>query len=301
MVKAAEDIFVNGPSDLHILGTRIRRLRANKGLSRKVLSEMADISERHLAQLETGKGNISVVLLSRLARALEIDLAELFRKVNGGGSMEEIMISDLVQQINPADRQKALQLLLDQFVTSNQKKRRLALIGLRGAGKSTLGKHLAKEYGLPFIQLVGEIQQLAGMNIAEIFSLWGQDYYRRLEEKALMETLRRYDNCVIETGGSIVTELNLLNLLLKSCYVVWISARAEDHMQRVIDQGDMRPIENNDDAMSDLRRLMQQREALYKQAHAHIETSGRSIDECLRELSARFALDDTRPGKVLVN
>jgi XRE family aerobic/anaerobic benzoate catabolism transcriptional regulator len=238
-----------------------------------------------------------VVLLARLARALEIEMSELFRKANGGGSMEEIMINDLVQQINPADRQKALQLLLDQFVTNGQKKRRLALIGLRGAGKSTLGKRLAREYGLPFIQLVAEIQRLAGMNISEIFSLWGQEYYRRLEEKALMDTLRRHDHCVIETGGSIVTELNLLNLLLKSCHVVWISARAEDHMQRVIDQGDMRPMADNDDAMSDLQRLMQQREPLYQQAHARIETSGRSIDDCVRELSSTFPLDRPLAGK----
>jgi XRE family aerobic/anaerobic benzoate catabolism transcriptional regulator len=126
------------------------------------------------------------------------------------------------------------------------------------------------------------------MNISEIFSLSGQDYYRRLEEKALMGTLQQYDNCVIETGGSIVTDLNLLNLLLKSCFVVWISASPEEHMQRVIDQGDLRPIRDNDDAMSDLRRIIQQRETLYKQAHAHIDTSGRSEEECLHELSGLF-------------
>jgi XRE family aerobic/anaerobic benzoate catabolism transcriptional regulator len=273
---------------LHNLGTRLRRIRANKSLSRKALSNLADISERHIAQLESGKGNISILLLARLATALELDLGDLFYKSDNSGSMEQIMINDLVQQMNPADRQQALQLLLDQFVTSNSKKSRLALIGIRGAGKTTLGKRLSKEYGILFIQLGSEIQRLAGMDVSEILSLGGQDYYRRLEEKALMETLKKHDNCIIEAGGSIVTELNLLNLLLKSCHVVWVSARAEDHMQRVIDQGDTRPIENNDDAMSDLRRLMQQRETFYKRAHSKIETSGRSIDVCMQELTEIF-------------
>jgi XRE family transcriptional regulator, aerobic/anaerobic benzoate catabolism transcriptional regulator len=281
------DIMADSP-ELQALGRRVRQLRAGKGLSRKALSERAEVSERHLAQLETGKGNISVLLLSRLARALDSDLGDIFRNKFIDNSMEAIMINDLIHQINPEDRQRALQLLLDQFVKKDKRKRRLALIGLRGAGKSTLGKKLASDYGLPFIQLVNEIQRLAGMNISEIFSLSGQEYYRRLEEKALMDTLQRHDNCIIETGGSIVTDLNLLNLLLKSCFVVWISTRPEEHMQRVIDQGDMRPIQNNDDAMSDLRRIVQQRETLYKQAHAHLDTSGRTVEESLLELSQLF-------------
>ena len=280
----------NDSMQLAFLGKRVRQLRSAKGLSRKVLSQQAGVSERHLAQLETGKGNISVLLLSRVAEALDSELNELFQKQVPEGSFDEVMISDLIQQINPEDRQSALQLLMDQFVKINNRKRRLALIGLRGAGKSTLGRRLAKNYGLPFVRLVSEIQKLAGMNVSEIFSLSGQEYYRRLEQQTLMETLQRYDNCVIETGGSIVTNLNLLNLLLKSCYVVWVSAKAEDHMQRVIDQGDMRPIQDNDDAMSDLRRIMEQRETLYKQAHARVETSGRSIDDCIHELSGLFPL-----------
>jgi len=275
-------------SELETLGMRVRQLRTRKGLSRKALSQRAKVSERHLAQLETAKGNISVLLLSRVARALDSDLAEIFHNKEIDNSMEAIMINDLIQQINPEDRQRALQLLIDQFVNKDNHKRRLALIGLRGAGKTTLGRQLARDYELPFIQLVSEIERLAGMNVSEIFSLSGQDYYRRLEEKALMGVLQRYNNCVIETGGSIVTDLNLLNLILKSCFVVWISARAEDHMQRVIDQGDLRPIQDNDDAMSDLQRIIQQRETLYKQAHARLDTSGRTPEDCISELSNLF-------------
>ncbi len=273
---------------LRMIGNRIRRIRTEKGLPRKVLSGLADVSERHLAQLETGKGNISVVLLARLATALDTGLEQLFRSDNDCDSVDEIMINDLIRQLSPVDRHKALQMLTEQFVLNDSSRRRLALIGLRGAGKTTLGKRLAREYGIPFIQLVSEIERIAGMNVSEIFSLSGQDYYRKLEEKALTETLKRYDKCVIETGGSIVTELNLLDLLLKSCQVVWLSARAEDHMQRVIDQGDLRPIENNEDAMSDLRKLVQQRKSFYQQAHAHIDTSGKTVDECLQELIRVF-------------
>jgi XRE family aerobic/anaerobic benzoate catabolism transcriptional regulator len=287
-IENTKEIGKTIPLELETLGKRVRQLRTSKRLTRKALSHIADVSERHLAQLETGKGNISVVLLSRIAMALQSNLGDIFRSEYSEGSMEAVMINDLIQQINPEDRQKALQLLIDQFVKIDNQKRRLALIGLRGAGKSTLGKELANHYDIPFIQLVSEIERLAGMNISEIFSLSGQEYYRRLEEKALMETLRQYDNCIIETGGSIVTDLNLLNLLLKSCYVVWVSARPEEHMQRVIDQGDLRPIRNNDDAMSDMRQIIQQRETLYKQAHAHLNTSNRTVDECVRELSNLF-------------
>jgi XRE family transcriptional regulator, aerobic/anaerobic benzoate catabolism transcriptional regulator len=284
----ASEIARTIPPELIMLGKRLRQLRSSQGLSRKALSKLAEVSERHLAQLESGKGNISVLLLSRIARALDSDLADIFRDERFDGSMESVMINDLINQINPEDRQRALQLLIDQFVNKDNQKRRLALIGLRGAGKSTLGKLLASQYNLPFIQLVSEIQRLAGMNVSEIFSLSGQEYYRRLEEKALMQTLQSYDVCIIETGGSIVTELNLLNLLLKSCFVVWVRAQPEEHMQRVIDQGDMRPIQNNDDAMSDLRQIIQQRETLYKQAHAQLDTSGRSVEECIVELSKLF-------------
>jgi len=273
---------------LRMIGNRIRRLRSEKGLARKVLSGLAGVSERHLAQLETGKGNISVILLSRLARALDTELDRLFRPENNNDSIDEILLNDLIRQLSPVDRQKAVRILLEEFVVNDRRSQRLALIGLRGAGKTTLGKQLAKEYGLPFVQLVSEIERIAGMNVSEIFSLSGQSYYRRLEERALIETLKRYDKCVIETGGSIVTEQNLLDILLKSCRVVWLSARPEDHMQRVIDQGDLRPIENNEDAMSDLRNLVQQRNRYYQQAHAHIDTSGKTVAECLQEVKKVF-------------
>lgn len=289
-IPSSEDNENQQHQELIRLGSTVRKLRGAKGMSRKALSTVSRVSERHLAQLETGKGNISIVLLLRIVKALDTDLSDLFGHNYNHTSMDSILISDLVQQINPEDRQRALQMLMDQFVNVDNQKRRLALIGLRGAGKSTLGSLLASKYQLPFVRLVNEIEQLAGMNVSEIFSLYGEEYYRRLEQKALLNTLDRYDDCIIETGGSIVTDLNILNLLLKSCYVVWINATPEDHMQRVIDQGDMRPIQNNNDAMSDLRRIMQQRETFYRQAHGEIFTSGKSIDECLNSLADLFPI-----------
>lgn len=194
----------------------------------------------------------------------------------------------MVAQIDPEERQRALQMLIDQFVKVSHQKRRLALVGLRGAGKSTLGSMLADKYQIPFIRLAQEVEKLAGMNVSEIFSLSGEESYRRLEQKALVNALQQYEECIIETGGSLVTDLNMLNLMLKSCYVVWLNATPEDHMQRVIAQGDMRPIQNNDDAMSELRRILQERETLYRQAHAEIFTSGKSVEECVEVLSNYF-------------
>ncbi len=139
---------------------------------------------------------------------------------------------------------------------------------MRGAGKTSLGSRLAEYLDVPFVQLVTEIEKLGGMPVAEILSLSGQDGYRRLEEQALFDVLARLDKCVIETGGSIVSETHLLNALLTTCQVIWVKASPEEHMQRVIDQGDMRPMQSNDDAMADLRRILEAREPFYAQAHA---------------------------------
>ncbi len=277
-------------SNLELLriGENVRQLRKSKGMSRRALSEVSKVSERHLAQLETGKGNISVVLLSRISKALGTQLSALFGRVLNSANMETELISNMVAQIDPEERQRALQMLIDQFVKVSHQKRRLALVGLRGAGKSTLGSMLADKYQIPFIRLAQEVEKLAGMNVSEIFSLSGEESYRRLEQKALVNALQQYEECIIETGGSLVTDLNMLNLMLKSCYVVWLNATPEDHMQRVIAQGDMRPIQNNDDAMSELRRILQERETLYRQAHAEIFTSGKSVEECVEVLSNYF-------------
>ena len=268
---------------LSVLGDRVRTLRAHRGLTRKALAQASEVSERYLAQLEQGRGNISVVLLSRVAAALRTGLSELLQ-ARDSQSAEEVLIADLLRELAPDNHKAFLQLLTEHFQVPVESRRRIALIGLRGAGKTSQGRLLARQLKVPFIQLGSEIEMLAGMSTSEIFSLSGQTGYRRLEEKALMQSLSRHDRCVIETGGSIVTDPKLLNTLLTTCFVVWLHARAEEYMRRLTAEGDIRPMEHQEDAMSDLRRILIEREELYSQAHASIDTNGKNIEDCVAEL-----------------
>jgi XRE family aerobic/anaerobic benzoate catabolism transcriptional regulator len=281
----------NDPSELlSLIGTRVRALRARRGISRKLLALDSEVSERHLAQLELGKGNMSIALLDRVAGALDTDLGDLVR---GGQhqTAEQVLIDDLLHSLSTIDLKAALELLHSRYLTPVGGRHRVALVGLRGAGKTTLGEQLARCRKVPFVRLVAEIERLAGMDASEIFELSGQSGYRRLEKKALTKTLSRYRACVIEAGGSIVAEPGSFNLLLTSCTVVWIRALPEQHMQRVIDQGDLRPMAGNADAMSDLKWILQEREPFYAKAHHILDTSARSVDECAGEL-ARMIIND---------
>jgi XRE family aerobic/anaerobic benzoate catabolism transcriptional regulator len=160
------------------------------------------------------------------------------------------------------------------------------LVGLRGAGKTSQGQLLANRLNIAFVQLGSEIELLAGMSTSEIFLLSGQAGYRRLEEKALMQTLHKHDRCVLETGGSIVTDPKLMNTLLSTCFVVWLHARPEEYMRRLVAQGDVRPMENQADAISDLRRILSERNEYYSRAHASVDTNGRGVEECVTELAS---------------
>ena len=267
---------------LENLGQRVRALRAGRGMTRKMLAADSAVSERYLAQLEQGQGNISINLLQRVAKALRTDAGELLK---GGSetSAEQVLINELIQRLDGDDQHRALQLLYQNF-SASQDCNRIALVGMRGAGKTSLGSRLAERLDVPFVQLGTEIEKLAGMPVAEILSLSGQDGYRRLEEKALFDVLARLDKCVIETGGSIVSETSSFNALLTTCHVVWIKASPEEHMQRVIDQGDMRPIESNDHAMADLRRILDARESFYSQSHSIIDTRNSKLEDSFQQL-----------------
>ena len=268
---------------LRELGERVRALRARHGITRKELSGRSDVSQRYLAQLEQGQGNISVALLARVAAVLQTSPAELLAQ-GSDASGELKLITELARELSPDLQKVCLQMLQEQFAGRVESRHRVALIGLRGTGKSTLGRALASEIGVPFIRLGGEIEKLAGMSASEIFSLSGQSGYRRLEERALMQTLREHERCVIETGGSMATDARLLNILLGSCFVVWLKAMPEQYIERLVAQGDIRPMQNRDDALADLTRILDERESCYARAHLCLDTSPMGVDECIRAL-----------------
>ena len=268
---------------LTLLGNRVRTLRTYRGMTRKELARDSGVSERYLAQLEQGQGNISVILLARVAAALRTEPSDLLQ-MREWRTAEEILIADLLRELSPDNHKACLQILTEHFSVPAESRRRIALVGLRGAGKTSQGRLLARRLDMPFVQLGREIEMLAGMSTSEIFSLSGQNGYMRLEEKALMQSLKRYNQCVLETGGSIVMEPKLLSTLLTTCFVVWLHARPDEYMRRLIAQGDVRPMENRADAVSDLSRILSERDEFYSKSHASIDTNGKTIEDCVDEL-----------------
>ncbi|RLA04785.1 MAG: transcriptional regulator [Gammaproteobacteria bacterium] len=268
---------------LQKLGGVVRGLRASRGMTRKMLANDSTVSERYLANIETGKGNISINLLRQVADALNVNLVELFPS-SAKQSPELKLIIELVSNLSREEQQSILHSLYQESSRFENKQQRIALIGLRGAGKTTLGKILEQRTNLQFIQLTDTIESIAGMPVPEILALSGQSGYRRIEEKALMNTLTEFNFCCIETGGSIVSDPKELNLLLTTCFVIWVRATPEEHMKRVIEQGDKRPMADNEFAMQDLRSILNEREPYYEQAHAVLDTSDKNLEESYSEL-----------------
>lgn len=265
------------------IGERTRGLRAERGMSRKDLSRHSGISERYLAQLEGGQANISVTLLWQIAEALNVEFQELLPSNDTPGIELKPLLSFLERL--PLEQQKAAYSLLRKtFTDAPGPALGVALLGLRGGGKTTLGKRLAEELELPFVRLGNLIEQLAGMETAELFSLGGQKAYRRLEHQAVRQVIERRETVVLETGGSLVSEQQTYNDVLSSFYTVWVKATPEEHMNRVVAQGDLRPMQDSTEAMSDLRRILAERESNYSAANYVLDTSGRSVQDCLQEL-----------------
>ncbi|MEO8755921.1 MAG: helix-turn-helix transcriptional regulator, partial [Casimicrobiaceae bacterium] len=243
---------------LVVLGERVRLMRSRRGVTRKVLAREAGISERHVANLESGTGNASVLLLRQLAQALNCSMAELVGQ-DGVASPELILIRQLLRGRDEETLQRARLALADLLGSGRPdpaRARRIALIGLRGAGKSTLGRMLADDLGVPFVELNRIVERLAGCGVHEIHSLYGAAAYRRYEHRALEETVAAYPQAVIATGGGLVSEAHTFNLLLAHCCTVWLRASPEEHMQRVVAQGDLRPMAGNLEAMDDLKRIL---------------------------------------------
>ena len=266
------------------LADRVREARARRGMTRKILARDSGVSERYLAQLESGQGNASVLVLSQIARALNLPVADLLRD-ESDRSVELTLIQQLLKRLPAAKLAKVrAQLVRDYGSAYGARENRIALIGLRGAGKSTLGAALAKHLGVPFVELDHEVEAEAGTSLHEIFLLHGQAGYRRYERRALERTLEKNDRCVIATGGSIVSEPGTYDLLLSACLTVWLRAAPEEHMARVAAQGDYRPMAGNREAMDDLRRILAGRETLYAQADVTIDTAGQTVERSLSGL-----------------
>jgi XRE family transcriptional regulator, aerobic/anaerobic benzoate catabolism transcriptional regulator len=269
---------------LRELGEQVRAARARSSMTRKDLAAESGVSERYLAHLESGQGNISVLLLQKVAAALNLPLGQLFSGVDEQ-TVELTLIQQFLRRLPPQQLPKVRAQLMREFGNSPlERMKRIALIGLRGAGKSTLGALLAKQLGVPFVELDREIEREAGTGLSEIFLLYGQQGYRRYERRGLEKVLRERDRCVIATGGSIVSEPGTYDLLLSTCFSVWLKAQPEEHMARVVAQGDTRPMAGNAEAMDDLRRILDGRAVLYGQADATVDTAGRSIERCLKDL-----------------
>jgi XRE family transcriptional regulator, aerobic/anaerobic benzoate catabolism transcriptional regulator len=244
------------------------------------------VSERHLAQLEAGEGNISVVLLQRIADALHVPIANLFAP-----HMEERgekgMIQRFLERLPQNRLEDVVSRLMRDFGQEEKIRRmRIALIGMRGAGKSTLGSMLAKQIENRFVELDNEIEKDTGMPLGEIFSLYGQSGFRSIERRTLERVLKENGRAVISVGGGVVSEKETFDFLLSHCYTVWIKAQPEEHMSRVMAQGDFRPMAANRQAMEDLRRILEAREPLYRKADLLLDTSGTSVEESFGKLKA---------------
>lgn len=270
------------------LGERVRELRSRRGMTRKATAIAADVSERHLANLEYGVGNASILVLLQVTQALQCSLAELIGDITTS-SPEWLMLREMLEGRDEATLRRVRvavgQLLHGTGPGGVTRSPRIALIGLRGAGKSTLGRMLADDLGFPFVELSGEIEKFAGCRASEIQALYGQNAYRRYERRALEEAIQIYPEAVIATPGGLVSDPATFNELLTHCTTVWLQAAPEDHMKRVIAQGDMRPMAASREAMDDLKGILAGRAAFYSKADLHVDTSAQTLQETFAILS----------------
>jgi XRE family transcriptional regulator, aerobic/anaerobic benzoate catabolism transcriptional regulator len=268
------------------LGERVRALRSRRGMTRKNLALAADVSERHLANLEYGVGNASILVLLQVAQALQCSLAELLGDITAS-SPEWLLLRELLSGRDEATLRRARVAVGELLGTGGAhaaRSPRVALIGLRGGGKSTLGRLLADDLGFPFIELSGEIEKFAGCTVAEIQALYGQNAYRRYERRALEETIQIYGECVIAVPGGLVSDPATFNQLLSHCTTVWLQATPEDHMKRVVAQGDLRPMAASKEAMEDLKGILAGRAAFYSKADFTLDTSAQALEPTFQAL-----------------
>lgn len=269
---------------IRLVGDRARVARARKGLSRKALSQASGVSQRYLAQLEAGEGNISIALLKRIATALDYPIEWLVGE-------DDPWTSDVVRaaslfRLASNEKKRRVLAMLDLENADRDRARRIALIGLRGAGKSTLGRLASPALGIPFLELNADIEAGSGMPINEFMALYGQEGYRRLERESLERAVASHDALVLAVAGGIVSEPDTFNYLLRHFHTIWLKARPEEHMSRVRRQGDTRPMAGNPAAMDELKTILTSRESLYALSEAEVDTSGLTVEESLDLLLA---------------
>src|SRR6266850_4884475 len=268
---------------LEQLGQRVRTMRALRGMSRKVLAKVSGISERYIAQLESGKGNVSIVLLRRVSNAMGAHLEDLIPSTEP--APDWAVIRDLLRKASPSQIAQAKEVLAGGASAARRTSfAGIALIGLRGAGKSTLGKMLAKKIGWSFVELNKEIERQNGLSVAEIIALYGQEGFRRMEQTSLGQLLARKEPMVLATGGGMVSEPLTFDLILSSYYTIWLKAKPEEHMARVRAQGDLRPMADDRSAMVELRTILLSREPLYARASAVVDTARLTVDDAAARL-----------------
>lgn len=265
---------------LHRIGARARHRRGELGLSIKALAERAGMSPRFISDVEAGRGNIAVSRLDNLADALELPVVSLLQPLAGGGARQSI--DELLVGCTEDELARLLSVL--EVARGKRVRKVVALLGVRGAGKSTVGAAAAEKLGLPFVELAREIEELAGMPLGEIFNLHGEGYYRRLEQRCLTELLTSGRACVAALPGGIVSNPDAFRLIRETCHTVWLRAELRDYWERVFAQGDTRPMAGREDAQAELEALIAQRGPLYRQAEHVVETSGVALDEVVTNL-----------------
>jgi XRE family aerobic/anaerobic benzoate catabolism transcriptional regulator len=279
------------PDFLQFLGKRVRSLRDRRSITRKVVATDAKVSERHLAQLEAGDGNVSIVLLGRIAGALHVTLAELLTPETPEPPHKQV-IQRFLEQLPASRLEDVVARLTREFGKEEEmRRRRIALIGLRGAGKTTLGAKLGSAMNMTFVELDREIEKDTGIPLAEIFSLYGQPGYRAIEKRTLERVMNEHERGIFSVGGGVVSEKETYDFLLSHCYTVWIKAEPEEHMSRVIAQGDFRAMAESERAMEDLRQILEAREPLYRKADTVLDTTGATVDESFAKLKAALEIN----------
>ncbi len=267
---------------LKVVGDRVKAARARKKISRRILSEKSKVSQRYLAQLESGAGNISIGLLLRIAHALDTKM-ELLVAEQDPWNTDLAKARSLLNSASAEQRERVIA-MLESAMLNVTKAKRVALLGLRGAGKSTLGNLASDKLQVPFVELNDEIEKVGGMPVREVFAMYGDEGYRQLERQALEQTVSSNDTMVLAVAGGIVSDRDTYEYLLSHFHTIWLKADPQEHMSRVIGQGDERPMAGNPDAMKDLQEILRSRERLYDRADVVVNTTKTTVDESLKQV-----------------